>query len=78
MIKLTDKQIDNITALCEKWRDCVPEDISNGELMSAVALFIGTSVFDNVEDTEILDYGLMEILMDAKRAYNIYNKEKQL
>jgi hypothetical protein len=77
-MKLTKKQKDEITKLCDKWRDCVPEDISNGELMFAVSVFIGTFVFDNVEDTEILDYGLMEILMDAKRAYNIYNKEKQL
>ena len=41
MIKLTDKQIDNITALCEKWCDCVPEDMSNGEVMMAVSSFIG-------------------------------------
>lgn len=77
-MKTMKKQRDEITKLCDKWRDCVPEDISNGELIMAVSVFIGTSVLDNVEDTEILDYALMDILMNAKRAYNIYNKEKQL
>lgn len=67
MIKLTDKQIDNITALCKKWSDCVPVDMSNGEVMMAVSSFIGMWLSSGVEDKATLNEILDELSVNARK-----------
>ena len=75
MIKLTDKQIDNITALCEKWSDCVPVDMSNGEVMMAVSSFIGMWLSSGVEDMATLNEVLDELSVNARKIYIETNKK---
>lgn len=75
MIKLTDKQIDNITALCEKWSDCVPEDMSNGEVMMAVSSFIGMWLSSGVEDKATMNEVLDELSVNARKIYIETNKK---
>ena len=74
-MKLTDKQIDNITALCEKWSDCVPVDMSNGEVMMAVSSFIGMWLSSGVEDMATLNEVLDELSVNARKIY-IETKKK--
>ena len=76
-MKLTDKQIDKITALCEKWHDCVPDEMSNGEVMMATGAFIGMYLFGAAEDVSILDNGLDEIVKDARKTYLFFNKKME-
>lgn len=75
MITLTDKQIDNITALCEKWIDCVPEDMSNGEVMMAVSSFIGMWLSSGVEDMATINEVLDELSVNARKIYIETNKK---
>ena len=75
MIKLTDKQIDNITALCEKWSDSVPEDMSNGEVMMAVSSFIGMWLSSGVEDKATMNEVLDELSVNARKIYIETNKK---
>lgn len=75
MITLTDKQIDNITELCEKWSDCVPVDMSNGEVMMAVSSFIGMWLSSGVEDMATLNEVLDELSVNARKIYIETNKK---
>ena len=75
MIKLTDKQIDNITALCEKWSDCIPVDMSNGEVMMAVSSFIGMYLLSSVKDMADVNEVLEEIAVYARKIYIETNKK---
>ena len=74
-MKLTDKQIDNITALCEKWSDCVPVDMSNGEVMMAVSSFIGMWLSSGVEDMATLNEVLDELSVNARKICIETNKK---
>ena len=76
MIKLTDKQIDEITELCDKWNDCVPDDMTNKDVMLAVSVFISSYLFRAAEDTATFELLLNEITRDAKREFN-YIKQKR-
>ena len=75
MIKLTDKQIDNITALCEKWSDCVPVDMSNGEVMMAVSSFIGMYLLSSTKDMADVNEVLEEIAVYTRKIYIETNKK---
>ena len=75
MIKLTDKQIDNITTLCEKWIDCIPVDMSNGEVMMAVSSFIGMWLSSGVEDMATLNEVLDELSVNARKICIETNKK---
>jgi hypothetical protein len=74
MIKLTDKQIDKITALCEKWSDCVPVDMSNEELMMAISSFIGMWLSSGVEDMATINEVLDELSVNVINIYIETNK----
>ena len=78
MITLTDKQIDNITALCEKWSDCIPVDMSNGEVMMAVSSFIGMYLLSSVKDMADVNDVLEEIAVYARKIYIETNKKRKL
>lgn len=75
MITLTDKQIDKITALCDKWNDCVPEDMSNGELMMALSSFIGMWLSNGVEDETTINEILDVLSVNAIKIYIETNKK---
>jgi hypothetical protein len=75
MIKLTDKQIDKITALCVKWSDCVPVDMSNGEVMMAISSFIGMWLLSCVEDKATINEVLDELSVNARKIYIETNKK---
>lgn len=75
MIKLTDKQIDNIMALCEKWSDCVPVDMINGEVMMAVSSFIAMYLLSSVKDMADVNEVLEEIAVYARKIYIETNKK---
>ena len=74
-MKLTDKQIDKITALCEKWSNCVPEDMSNWELMMAVSSFIGMWLLSGVEDKATMNEVLDELSVNARKICIETNKK---
>lgn len=75
MITLTDKQIDKITTLCEKWSDCVPVDMRNGEVMMAISSFIGMYLLSSAKDMANVNEVLEEIAVYARKIYIETNKK---